>query len=56
MELIGYEMTRVCANKALSEAGHREGEGRDLVGVVELHDCFAANEVLKLSDPGVEFP
>ncbi|KAM6497855.1 sterol carrier protein 2 [Amanita muscaria] len=46
MELIGYEMTRVCANKVFNEAGHKEGEGRDLVGVIELHDCFSANELI----------
>ncbi len=50
MELIGYEMTRVCADKVFREAGHGEGEGRDLVGVIELHDCFAANEVLQFND------
>jgi hypothetical protein len=48
MELVGYEMTRVCTNKVFGEAGHKEGEGRDLVGVIELHDCFAANEVRKI--------
>ena len=46
MDLIGYEMTRVCADKVFCEAGHGDGEGRELVGVIELHDCFAANEVL----------
>ncbi|KAF8640714.1 hypothetical protein AX17_000367 [Amanita inopinata Kibby_2008] len=46
MEVVGTEMTRTCANKVFSEAGFKEGEGRDLVGVVELHDCFAANELI----------
>ncbi|KAK2462114.1 hypothetical protein APHAL10511_006577 [Amanita phalloides] len=46
MELVGYEMTRVCAEKAFRGAGHNEGEGRNLVGVIELHDCFAANELI----------
>ncbi|PFH50718.1 hypothetical protein AMATHDRAFT_144343 [Amanita thiersii Skay4041] len=46
MEVVGYEMTRVCANKVFKEAGFKEGEGRNLVGVVELHDCFAANELI----------
>ena len=50
MDLIGYEMTRVCADKVFREAGHGDGEGRDLVGVIELHDCFAANEVLSFND------
>lgn len=45
MELVGYSMTKVAADKTFEKAGFCEGEGRDLVGVVELHDCFAANEV-----------
>jgi len=45
MDTIGYEMTKTCANRVFQEAGYAEGQGRDLVGVVELHDCFAANEV-----------
>ena len=45
MDVIGYEMTKTCANRVFKEAGYAEGHGRDLVGVVELHDCFAANEV-----------
>ena len=45
MNVIGYNMTKNCADKVFSEAGFSPGEGRDQVGVVELHDCFAANEV-----------
>jgi sterol carrier protein 2 len=45
MDVIGYEMTKTCANRVFKEAGYADGQGRDLVGVVELHDCFAANEV-----------
>lgn len=45
MELVGYSMSRNAADRAFAQAGFGEGEGRDLVGVVELHDCFAANEV-----------
>lgn len=45
MEVIGYKMSKVAADNAFKEAGFKDGEGRDLVGVVELHDCFAANEV-----------
>lgn len=45
MELVGYSMSKDAADKAFAQAGFNEGEGRDLVGVVELHDCFAANEV-----------
>ncbi|KAF8624860.1 hypothetical protein AX15_005739 [Amanita polypyramis BW_CC] len=46
MELVGYKMTEVCTNKVFDKAGHKEGEGRNLVGVIELHDCFAANELI----------
>lgn len=44
MEVAGYGMTQNCANQVFRQAGFREGEGRDQVGVIELHDCFAANE------------
>ncbi|KAJ6544757.1 sterol carrier protein 2 [Mycena vulgaris] len=46
MEVVGYNMTKVCADKVFKEAGFAEGEGRDEVGVLELHDCFAANELI----------
>lgn len=46
MEVVGYGMTKTCADKAFAQAGFKEGEGRDQVGVIELHDCFAANEVI----------
>ncbi|KZT67626.1 thiolase-like protein [Daedalea quercina L-15889] len=46
MEIIGYGMTKNCANKVFRKAGFKEGEGRDQVGVVELHDCFSANELV----------
>lgn len=49
MEVVGYGMTKNCADKVFAEAGFGEGQGRDQVGVVELHDCFAANEVLFIS-------
>ena len=47
MELVGYSMSKIAADKAFAKAGFKAGEGRDLVGVIELHDCFAANEVNK---------
>ncbi|KAG6919474.1 hypothetical protein DXG01_005733 [Tephrocybe rancida] len=46
MDVVGYTMSKTCADKVFKEAGFADGEGRDQVGVVELHDCFAANEVL----------
>ena len=45
MEVVGYTMSKNCADSVFKEAGFKKGEGRDQVGVVELHDCFAANEV-----------
>ncbi|KAJ7052604.1 sterol carrier protein 2 [Mycena amicta] len=46
MEVVGYNMTKVAANKVFKDAGFADGQGRDLVGVLELHDCFAANELI----------
>ena len=45
MNLVGYNMTKACADQVFAQAGFGPGEGRDQVGVIELHDCFAANEV-----------
>lgn len=45
MELVGYGMSKTAADAVFEKAGFRNGTGRDQVGVVELHDCFAANEV-----------
>lgn len=41
MDSVGYGMTRRLADKVFTSAG----ASRDDVGVIELHDCFAANEV-----------
>ena len=49
MDVVGYNMSKNCADKVFKEAGFTEGQGRDQVGVVELHDCFAANEVILLT-------
>lgn len=46
MDVVGYTMSKTCADQVFKDAGFREGEGRDQVGVVELHDCFAANELI----------
>lgn len=46
MEVVGYSMTKRCADKVFAEAGFAPGKGRDEVGVIELHDCFAANELI----------
>ncbi|KAI0056781.1 thiolase-like protein [Artomyces pyxidatus] len=46
MNVIGYSMAKRCADKVFKQAGFAEGEGRDQVGVIELHDCFSANELI----------
>jgi len=45
MEVVGFTMTQRCADEVFSQAGFPQGEGRDQVAVIELHDCFATNEV-----------
>ena len=45
IEIVGFSMTQRCADEVFSQAGFPKGEGRDQVAVVELHDCFATNEV-----------
>lgn len=45
MDVVGYTMSKICADRVFEDAGFAEGQGRDEVGVIELHDCFAANEV-----------
>ncbi|MBD8533116.1 MULTISPECIES: lipid-transfer protein [unclassified Massilia] len=42
MRLVGYEMSREAADKVYSQAGI----GPDELDVVELHDCFAHNELI----------
>jgi sterol carrier protein 2 len=42
MAVVGFGMTQRAADKVFKAAGAR----RDEVGVVELHDCFAANELI----------
>ena len=42
MRLVGYEMSREAADKVYSQAGI----GPDDLDVVELHDCFAHNELI----------
>ncbi|KAA1475435.1 thiolase-like protein [Dentipellis sp. KUC8613] len=42
MNVVGYGMSKRCADTVFAQAG----ASRDEVGVVELHDCFAANELV----------
>ncbi|KAH8086638.1 thiolase-like protein [Cristinia sonorae] len=46
MVLAGYNVTKNCADEIFAKAGFKPGQGRDQVGVVELHDCFASNELI----------
>ena len=42
IKMVGYDMAKACAKKVYEQAG----VGPDQVQVVELHDCFTANELL----------
>lgn len=42
MTLAGYECSKLCAEKVYAQAG----VGAEAVKVVELHDCFSANELI----------
>jgi acetyl-CoA acetyltransferase len=42
IKIVGYDMSKEAANRAYAEAG----VGPDDVDVVELHDCFSANELI----------
>jgi sterol carrier protein 2 len=41
-EIIGYTMAKECAKKVYEKAGVKPSD----IGVVELHDCFSANELV----------
>ncbi|KAL0950581.1 hypothetical protein HGRIS_007376 [Hohenbuehelia grisea] len=53
MDVIGYSMAKQCGEDVFRMAGFGPGEGRDQVGVVELHDCFAANELITYAALGL---
>jgi sterol carrier protein 2 len=42
MKLVGYDMAKAAAQKVYEKAGVGPGD----IGVVELHDCFAQNELI----------
>jgi acetyl-CoA acetyltransferase len=42
IKIVGYDMSKEAANRAYEEAG----VGADDVDVIELHDCFSANELI----------
>lgn len=49
MRLVGYDMTRTAADRVYAEAGVDPAD----VPVVELHDCFTANELISYEALGL---
>lgn len=49
MKLIGYDMVKVAADELYEQAG----VGPDDVDVIEMHDCFTANELLSYEAMGL---
>jgi sterol carrier protein 2 len=49
MSVVGYDMTREAARQVYEQAGL----GPDEVSVVELHDCFTANELITYEGLGL---
>ncbi len=49
IKLVGYDMTREAARKVYEESGH----GPEDVDVIELHDCFSANEMITYEGLGL---
>ncbi|NQE64437.1 lipid-transfer protein [Caulobacter sp. RHG1] len=49
MSVVGYEMTREAARSVYDQAG----VGPEDIGVVELHDCFSANELISYEALGL---
>ncbi|PHH67696.1 hypothetical protein CDD80_593 [Ophiocordyceps camponoti-rufipedis] len=52
IDLVGFDMTRYAARTALAEAGISTAD----IQVVELHDCFSANEMVTLDALGLSQP
>jgi sterol carrier protein 2 len=42
IKLVGYDMTKTAARKVFEQSGY----GPEQIDVVELHDCFSANELI----------
>ncbi len=49
MKLVGFDMTKEAARKVYEHSGH----GPEDVDVVELHDCFSANELITYEGLGL---
>lgn len=52
IDLMGFEMTKNAAKTAMTEAGVTPKD----VKVVELHDCFSANEMIVIDSLGLSEP
>ncbi|KZL63743.1 nonspecific lipid-transfer protein [Colletotrichum tofieldiae] len=52
IDLMGFEMTQIAVRTAMGEAGLTPKD----VQVVELHDCFSANEMIVLDSLGLAEP
>ncbi len=46
---VGYDMTKMAAGAVFAKSGHTPQE----VDVVELHDCFSANELITYEGLGL---
>ncbi|KAK2711542.1 sterol carrier protein 2-like isoform X2 [Artemia franciscana] len=42
LKMVGYDMTKLAADRLFAETGYKPSD----VEVVELHDCFSANELI----------
>lgn len=49
MKMVGYDMTKKAADSVFSVSGYSPGD----VDVVELHDCFSANELITYEGLGL---
>lgn len=49
LQIVGYDMAKEAANRVYDQAGI----GPDEVDVVELHDCFTANELISYESLGL---
>lgn len=49
VKLVGYDMTKQCADKAFKKANLKPTD----VQVIELHDCYSVNELLTYSQLGL---
>lgn len=49
IDLMGYDMTRTAAKKAMEEANVKPSD----IKVCELHDCFSANEMITIDALGL---